>query len=87
MALISFGKTTCPLCQQVISDKTDCIAFPYISPIPKKYNMLNDGVAHRSCLSRWENREDFIRCWNIAAPSAKTKLHIDSAGLVKLGHE
>ena len=85
MALWDPGSTQCPLCNRPVADKTDFIAFTYVE-LARKFQMLNDAVAHRSCLGRWDQRDAFLKCWNMACPPG-SRLRVDSNGAVKYASE
>ncbi|MBM4149991.1 MAG: hypothetical protein FJ224_13255 [Lentisphaerae bacterium] len=47
-------------------DKSDFLAFTCLGTLPQAYEHLDDSVVHQSCLSGWEQRDDFVKHWNMA---------------------
>ena len=66
MAMWDPGITPCVICGKPVMDQSDFLAFTCLGSLPKTYSHLDDGVAHQSCLSKWENRDDFVKHWNMA---------------------
>jgi hypothetical protein len=64
-----FGSTTpCAVCGDPIgSDHNNILGFDFITEqVPLDFLRFGDAVAHVSCLSRWERRDEFIEAWNRA---------------------
>jgi hypothetical protein len=66
MALFHPGETICPICKKPVMAESDFLAFTCVGTLPSVYSQLDDGVVHQSCLSQWDQRDDFIRHWNMA---------------------
>ena len=87
MGMWSPGKTPCAICGKPVMDESDFISFTCLGTLPKAYDSLDDGIAHQTCLSKWEHRDDFVKHWNMAvrfsAFDQKRHLLIVVADIVK----
>jgi hypothetical protein len=61
MALVEFGVTACPLCQQPINEPEDFIAFPHF--IEDEQDSLwpySDAAFHKWCFDEWSRKSEFL---------------------------
>jgi hypothetical protein len=86
MALVS-PDMNCPLCfGRLGDDLSNIIGFTCLGIRHRDFECFDDSACHRSCLSQWEKRDDFIAFWNqqlrtSLIPNARL-LFVDESGLV-----
>ena len=66
MAMWDPGVTPCSICGKPVAGESDVLAFTCLGTLPRAYEHLDDSVIHASCLSSWQERDDFIKHWNMA---------------------
>jgi hypothetical protein len=59
MAIVIENKSKCALCDKVITDTADAIAFPAFLPQQHRLSKFSDAVFHRACFEGWRDRDDF----------------------------
>jgi hypothetical protein len=65
MALILRGKTTCPLCSEVISDNNELVATShFIADCKDPLWRFSDAAMHKGCFLKWDQRQLFIKKYN-----------------------
>jgi hypothetical protein len=75
MALFDPG-CPCPLCGSPININDDHIGFTYLGSYDHNVSLLDDGVVHRQCLSKWEHRNAFVEAWNGEAEACVGQEHL-----------
>lgn len=87
MALFEPDSTKCPLCGCVVSESDDIIGFTFLGSYDPLIQPLDDSVVHRTCLSRWKDRDAFVQAWNRAAGATQfgrnRQLTVDETGQVR----
>ena len=63
MAIIIKGKTTCPLCKQVIEEDHKVIAFSAFLPEDHYLYKFSDEAFHEDCLKKHEKYEELIKVY------------------------
>jgi hypothetical protein len=84
MAIV-YPETPCSVCGQAIgTDKSNILGFDFIEIPHRDFQHFADGLAHVSCLSSWNRRDEFIPAWNRALSEYYTgkQLFIDADGRV-----
>src|SRR5262245_41566774 len=58
--------STCNLCQQLIGDDdSNIIALPLsVASFDPLFMLLYDSCVHRSCLNRWDRKQEFVELYN-----------------------
>ena len=65
MALIFPGKTTCPICNEVLSDGEPIVATShFIADNQDPLWPFSDAGMHKSCFLEWEHKREFVRRYN-----------------------
>ena len=61
MALVEFGVTVCPLCDQPINSPEECVAFPhFIEDTQDSLWPYSDAAFHKRCFDSWLARDEFL---------------------------
>ena len=63
MALVFPGKTTCGICDQVIQDDDEIVAFPAFLRPDHKFWKYSDGAFHDHCFNESPDREAVERVY------------------------
>jgi hypothetical protein len=83
--------TPCLLCDKpVMAPPSDCLGFGCLHELlGGDFEKFMDNVAHVSCLSRWERRDEFLRVWNAALRKhfRGKQLFVGNDGLVRYTDE
>ena len=87
MALVH-SEITCPIChKQLGEDAADILGFTFLAVGDCDFGMFDDSACHRSCLSRWTQRDRFIAFWNAKMIETfgqnAAQLWVNSDGLVE----
>jgi hypothetical protein len=53
------GKTTCPLCDQLIDDSQAKLGFTAFLPTNHRWHKLSDAVVHADCMAAWRDSAQF----------------------------
>ena len=62
---IYYPTAPCAVCGEPIgTDKSNILGFDFIEIPVRAFQHFGDGLAHVSCLSEWERRDEFIDAWN-----------------------
>jgi hypothetical protein len=80
-----YPTAACAICGQPVgTNKDDVIGFDFIEVPQADFQSFADGLAHVSCLSVWQRRDEFIAAWNRALSEYYTgkELRIDRGGRV-----
>ena len=86
MALV-YPDMNCPFCGDRLGEnESNIIGFTFLDIRDRDFEYLDDSACHRSCLSQWDKRDDFITFWNqqmraSLGPNAP-ELFVNDAGLV-----
>ncbi|OVE75339.1 hypothetical protein BVX97_04970 [bacterium E08(2017)] len=77
----------CPFCgDRLGDDQSNIIGFTFLDIRHRDFECLDDSACHRSCLSQWEKRDDFITFWNQQLRASlgfdAQQLFVDQSGLV-----
>ncbi len=66
MAIITFGMTRCPLCEQLLIEGDKIVSTSHFMPFGHPYRLwrCSDAAMHKSCFLAWEDREEFIKIYN-----------------------
>ncbi|MFA5204131.1 MAG: hypothetical protein WC708_06965 [Lentisphaeria bacterium] len=74
----------CPICDKRLGeDDSDILSFTFLAVDDRDFGAFDDSACHRSCLSRWARRDDFIAFWNarmiysIGADAAQLRVNTD----------
>jgi len=70
--------------QPIGTDENNILCFDFIEIPERDFQHFGDGLAHISCLSTWERRDEFIEAWNraLAEYYVGKQLCIDGDGRV-----
>src|SRR4030095_6510780 len=82
---IYYPEAPCAVCGQSIgTEKSNILAFDFIEIPERDFQHFGDGLAHISCVSSWERRDEFIEAWNRALSEyyVGKELRIDGNGRV-----
>lgn len=80
-----YPEAPCSVCGHAIgTDMSNIIGFNFIEIPQRDFQHFADGLAHISCLSSWERRDEFIEAWNRALSEyyVGKELRIDGDGRV-----
>jgi hypothetical protein len=87
MALLIRGKTKCPLCEKVITDNDDVIAFPAFLGANHPLSRFSDSAFHRTCFSTCPERAEveslyrrYRKIWEQRPKDLKSAGEIDAWG-------
>jgi hypothetical protein len=76
-----YPEAPCAVCGQAIgTDMRNILGFDFIEISQRDFHHFSDGLAHVSCLSTWERRDEFIRVWNQALGEYYTGKQLRIAG-------
>jgi hypothetical protein len=64
MAIFISGKTICPICDRVIRQDEEKVAFSAFLPKSHKWHKFSDGVFHKSCFERWPEYKEFYKLYD-----------------------
>ena len=73
MALVFLGKSTCALCEGVLEDGQDIIAFPAFLPAKHRLWRYSDAAFHAQCLAAWSERPAFDTLYQRAQALSNTR--------------
>ena len=78
----------CPLCGQPTGNQLDLlIAFTCLGSYDVDVSILDDAVAHSSCVDSWNRRDAFVAAWNAEAArndsESRDFLVVDPSGHVQ----
>ena len=82
---IYFPDSGCVICGKPVGNNpNEIIGFDFIEVPQPEFRRFGDTVAHVSCLSAWERRDEFIAVWNQALSEhfAGKALVVDTNGRV-----
>ena len=60
MAIIIKGKSKCTICNNVIADCDDIIAFPAFIPSDHIFSQYSDAAYHSDCFASWEYGKELL---------------------------
>lgn len=63
MALFIPGKTTCPICNEVLTEQDERFGTWGVFAVPPDLFRYCDAVMHWSCYAAWPRREEFARAY------------------------
>ena len=75
MALVLPGKSTCALCDGVLEDGHDIIAFPAFLPAKHRLWQYSDAAFHAQCFAAWSERPAFDALYQRAQALSNTRPH------------
>jgi hypothetical protein len=65
MALIFLGRSTCPICSQIINaDDSIVSTTAFINDVNHPFWRFNDAAMHQVCFASWKQRNEFISVFN-----------------------
>jgi hypothetical protein len=80
-----YPEAPCAVCGEAIgADERNILGFDFIEIPQREFQHFGDGLAHISCLSSWERRDEFIQAWNRALGEyyVGKQLRVDGDGRV-----
>jgi hypothetical protein len=66
MALVLLGKSTCPLCNEVMKEGEELKAFPAFLPYDHRFGRFSDAAFHKVCFEKDEDAQavdDMLYVW------------------------